>query len=429
MQPNQSSDIVADILVVGGGPVGVLAARLLSDAGLKIAIADPLPPETGTFSGDANEEMACHSPRVYALSEATESLLASAGLGTDLLDYAPCPYDAIEVWDEQGSERIHFACEDAGLVHFGHIVHHDILMNLLWSDLDQNPDLNILAGEKLESLRPEREGIWVGFSSGLTLKARLVIGADGANSKVRELAQLPTRQWDYKQKATVVTAELASPHRNVARQVFTQNGALGILPVGSANPGRVVIVWSTNNAHAQTLADAPEAQFSSMLAQALEIPPNQITKLWQRQQFPLTHCHAKTWVMPGLALAGDAAHSIHPLAGQGLNLGFEDVALLVSLIRKTLRRSGATQARFGELNLLRRYQRTRKHRVYGFIALTEGFNSCFQRQEAGLVTLRNFMLRIANRSDLFKSVSMAIASGVIPPDFTPGNHKNKKGDT
>lgn len=384
----------------------MLIARLLANKGLQVTVVEPKALITSNQSG---EELACTDPRVYALSPTSTQLLQSAGLWSDGLAADICPYHSMQVWDGNGVERIQLHAEDAGFTQLGHIVQHNILMKALQANLDQQA-IAVLPS-KLASLAPKEGHIEVELASGKTIKASLVIGADGVQSPTRTLSKLSIHKLFADQTATVAAVDLASAHECIARQVFTSEGCIGILPVGLTESGRVVIIWSAPNSLAAKISNTNDDQFTSLLARALEIQPTQINKLWPRQQFPLPRYFARQWSTSSVVLVGDAAHSIHPLTGLGLNLGFEDVALLAELICQAGPHTNGTLISSRRLN---RYQWQRMPRIYSMMAFAESINYCFLQQSLGFTVLRNRLLRLADRSESFKSLAVQIASGTLP---------------
>lgn len=404
------------ILIVGGSVVGLFTARLLSGQGFHIKIIDPTAaPAENT---QTTEDMVCDDPSVYTLSPATAELLQSIGVWDDFLARQPCPYHSMTVWDSCGTERIQIQAEDAGRIELGFVAHRNTLMNLLSNSLKQQTDIKILNGVSLTGLETGAHGLVAKLSSNQSIPAGLVIGADGTHSKTRQLAKLPMHQWSHQEKTLVVAVDLQSSHQNTARQVFGEYGCIGILPVGQAKPGRVVIVWSTALSQANQLISASDDELRSALAVALEIKPSEIKKIWVRREFPLNHCYAWKWFKPSVALVGDAAHSIHPLAGQGLNIGLEDAAWLAHLIIK--KRKQRRQSNLSELansKLLGQYQSLRMARIGSMIAFVEGIRFGFNQQSPSLIMLRNRLLNLSDRSGQLKSMAVKIASGSIPDTF------------
>lgn len=397
------------VLIVGGGPVGLLAGQLLAKSGINTVLIEKAKP-TQTLTDDySNETAACISPKSYALSPTASSLLQEIGVWPQLLNRKPCPYRGMEVWDRNGTARITFSGEDAGFPQLGHIVQHDILMHHLWQQARQTDHLSIITGQTPVALRSGEENSWLKLSSGETVTGSLIIGADGANSQLRTLAELGTCTWPYQQTALAMVAELSFSHLYKARQAFTHRGTLGVLPIGCENPHLVLLIWSLDD-DADELKQADDAQLRRNIAQTLEIPADQIVALRAKQHFPLAHCHARTWVKPGLALIGDAAHSFHPLAGQGMNLGFEDAATLADLLQKHHARSN--HLTLGNIRLLRTYQRKRLTRTAGAALLIESLLRGFRQKGVTATLLRNQLLGLADRSSLFKSTVMRAASGI-----------------
>ncbi len=396
------------VLIAGGGLVGLLAARLLAEQGLEITIVEPTGAPARTTQ--TTEALAWKNPRVYALSPATIRLLSSIGLKDGLLAGKPCPFHSMEIWDGEGTGRIQINAEDAGQTELGNIVHHDILAGLLMDSLKEQAGVELLSEQNLCNLDFEDNRLKVEVSSGRVIEAGLLIGADGTQSKTRELAGLPVHQWSNQQTALVAAVELASEHGNRARQVFVRRGCIGILPVGIRQPKRVVIVWSAHSDQAEQIASSSVDEFSVLLAKALEVQPEQIVKVGRREQFPLNSCYARKWFKDSLVLVGDAAHTSHPLIGQGLNLGFEDAAWLAHLIAQRKPES----RHLVSTGLLARYQYRRMIRTSLMTAFAETLRFGFAQQTPVLALLRNRAFDLGNRSTALSSLAVKVASGDLP---------------
>ena len=248
--------------------------------------------------------------------------------------------------------------------------------------------------------------------NGAQLHATLLVGADGANSRVREWAQFQLREWDYEHTALVATVATEQPHAATAWQIFRREGPLALLPLPSANPDQHLssIVWSTTPAEAAALMQMDDAEFMRALGNAFEHRLGAITTTSQRVSFPLRARHTDTYVQPNIALIGDAAHTIHPLAGQGINLGFLDAQALAAEILRAQQR-GLSVA---DTTVLARYQRARKSDNVAMLAAMEGFKRLFGASALPLRWLRNAGLNWFDRSAALKRALIRQAMGSAP---------------
>ena len=264
-------------------------------------------------------------------------------------------YHGMEVWDKDSFGRISFDDQSMGFSHLGHIIENAVVHHALWQKAQRCADVTLLAPAQLQQVAWGENEAFLSLQDGSMLTARLVVGADGANSWLRNKADIPLTFWDYRHHALVATIRTTEPHQAVARQAFHGEGILAFLPL--SDPHLCSIVWSLSPEEAQRMQQADAAAFN----QALNIAFDNRLGLCQlesdRQVFPLTGRYARQFAAHRLALVGDAAHTIHPLAGQGVNLGFMDAAELID----ELKRLHAQGKDIGQHLYLRRYERSRKH--------------------------------------------------------------------
>lgn len=247
------------------------------------------------------------------------------------------------------------------------------------------------------------------LSSGKVLQAALIVAADGARSRLREWAGFKTREWDYNHHALVTSVRTERPHGNAAWQRFHASGPLAFLPMNLQGDDHwCSIVWSTSPEQASELLELSEKEFNQRLTQAFEARLGQVEISEERQIFPLRQRHAVEYIQPGLALIGDAAHTIHPLAGQGVNLGFMDVAALTQVLRQA---AGGKQP-LGSLAVLQKYQQQRKMDNLAMMALMESFKRLFAVRQLPVLLLRNLGMKLVNSSSLIKRKMIARALGL-----------------
>lgn len=296
-----------------------------------------------------------------------------------------CPYGEMQVWDGSGTGQIHFSAASVHAESLGHIVENRVVQDALLERLHDS-SIGLLPGARLEQLRRSGEGWLLSLNDGRELRAPLVIAADGANSAVRRLAGCATREWDYLHHAIVTSVRCAKPHQATAWQRFTDDGPLAFLPLaGPAGEHWCSIVWSVTPTEAERLMALDDAGFRRALGFAFEHRLGEVLQADPRLCIPLRQRHAKRYVEDGLALIGDAAHSIHPLAGQGVNLGFLDVAVLAEVLLHAMQRG----ERLSDVKVLSRYERRRMPHNLAMMAAMEGFERLFQADPLPVRWLRN----------------------------------------
>ena len=371
-----------DVAIVGGGMVGLAVACGLQGSGLRVAVLENHVPEP--LSPDAAPAL-----RVSAINAASEKFLTHLGAWPSIATRASC-YHGMEVWDKDSFGRIDFDDKSFGFSHLGHIVENAVVHSALWQRAEQCSDITLLAPAEIQQIAWGENEAFLTLKDGAMLTARLVIGADGANSWVRNKADIPLTFWDYNHHALVATIRTAEPHQAVARQVFHGNGILAFLPL--TDPHLCSIVWSLSPVDAEAMKVAPDQEFNRALSSTFDLQLGLCEVESERQVFPLTGRYARSFASHRLALVGDAAHTIHPLAGQGVNLGFMDAAELVSEVRR-LHREGKD---FGQHLYLRRYERSRKHSAALMLASMQGFRELFAGNNPAKKLLRDVGLKLAN---------------------------------
>ncbi|HEU0198378.1 MAG TPA: FAD-dependent monooxygenase [Nevskiaceae bacterium] len=305
-----------DIAVVGGGPVGAAAALALGQAGFRLVLLEAAapPPAFG-----ANR----YSSHVYALSRASHRLLDEVGVWSGIATQRVSPYAAMRVWVDAPERGLDFRSSGMAVAELGWIVEHELLMDALWRAL---PGIEVDVVADAGAVRREMDGAAsrLHFAGGRCISARLVVAADGSASALRRAAEIDTVGWGYAQRAIVCNVTTGVPHQGSCWQRFLRTGPVALLPLAD---GRSSLVWSVDDDLAQELLKLDDAGFVARLGQAMpRFAP--VTAPTPRFSFPLRLLHAVDYTAPGLVLVGDAAHTLHPLAGQGVNLGLGDVAAL-----------------------------------------------------------------------------------------------------
>jgi 2-octaprenylphenol hydroxylase len=370
----------ADLIIVGAGMVGSALALALREQGLEILLIDGGPLSVTPF-----DKSAAFEPRVSALSVASQRVLERLGVWDGVVARRSSPYRDMQVWDGSGTGQIHFSAASVHAEVLGHIVENRVVQDALLERLHDS-DIGLLANGRLEQMRRSGDGWLLTLLDGRQLRAPLLVAADGANSAVRRLAGCATREWDYLHHAIVTSVRCARPHQATAWQRFTDDGPLAFLPLdGPAGEHWCSIVWSITPAEAERVMALDDAAFCAALGKAFEWRLGEVLHADRRLCIPLRQRHAKRYVEDGLALIGDAAHSIHPLAGQGVNMGFLDAAVLADVLSHALARG----ERLADERVLSRYERKRMPHNLAMMAAMEGFERLFQADPLPVRWLRN----------------------------------------
>ncbi|WP_280285436.1 2-octaprenyl-3-methyl-6-methoxy-1,4-benzoquinol hydroxylase [Pseudomonas sp. BN415] len=373
----------ADLIIVGAGMVGSALALALKDSGLDILLIDGSPLSVKPFDASAAFE-----PRVSALSAASQRILLRLGAWPGVMARRSSPYSEMHVWDGSGTGQIHFSAASVHAEVLGHIVENRVVQDALMEPLHDS-GIGLMPGARLERLRRSGDDWLLTLVDGRELRAPLVVAADGANSAVRRLAGCATREWDYLHHAIVTSVRCAEPHQRTAWQRFTDDGPLAFLPLEREGEHWCSIVWSVTPAEAERLMALDDVGFCSELGRAFEWRLGEVLGADPRLCIPLRQRHAKRYVEEGLVLIGDAAHTIHPLAGQGVNLGFLDAAVLAEVL---LHANGRGE-RLADERVLGRYERRRMPHNLAMMAAMEGFERLFQANPLPLRWLRNSGLK------------------------------------
>jgi len=397
-----------DVVIVGAGISGSALAAALSGQGLSIALLEASRPDVGELPQAMG--LADFDTRVSALTPRSRALLEQLGAWQSLADYRLCPYGHMTVWDGEGTGRIDFDAAEVGAGALGYIVENRALVRALLDCVAGAPDVQLHCPATLESCAHLPDGaIQLQLAGGEVLEAKLLVAADGALSRVRELAGFATREWDYGHRAVVATVAVARHHEHTARQVFLPGGPVALLPLpGDGERHYCSLVWSLQEDLAAALLAMGDAGFCAELARVTEHCLGAVLACSPRIAFPLRQRHAVDYVQPGVALVADAAHTIHPLAGQGINLGLQDVRVLAEEILAGRRRGVPP----GQLALLRRYQRRRKGDNLLMMAAMDGFKRLFEQRSPALRLLRNTGMRTVDRLAPLKRRIIRYAMGV-----------------
>jgi len=391
-----------DIAVVGAGMVGLAIAHLLANnplANVTVVDAGSKP----SFSPQDDLSL-----RVSAIAPGSVDLLDKIGAWEEIESGRACPYRDMRVWDAaghvEGPETLAFSAAEFGTRQLGFIVENNLVRAALLNAANQS-NVAIRFETRINTMRNNADRYELELESGRTLSPQLVIAADGARSFVRESAGIDVDSWPHQQNAFVthVTPELH--HRNTAWQRFLPDGPIGLLPL---QDGRVSIVWSTTPENANAALAMSEQQLSSRLTEVSGGILGRLEPTGERGAFPLQSQHAEHYVMPGLALIGDAAHSIHPLAGQGVNLGFADALKLADVLTQAIE-SGEV---IGDRPVLRKYERSRKGDNQLMLSFVNGLNKLFSAEYSSLRPLRGAGMFAFNKSGPLRAHAVRVALGI-----------------
>ncbi|MDU9391122.1 2-octaprenyl-3-methyl-6-methoxy-1,4-benzoquinol hydroxylase [Pseudomonas sp. zfem002] len=393
----------ADLLIVGAGMVGSALALALQHSGLEILLLDGSPLSVQRFDAEAPFE-----PRVSALSAASQRILERLGAWQGISARRASPYSDMHVWDGSGTGQIHFSAASVHAEVLGHIVENRVIQDGLLERLHDS-EIGLLANARLERMRRSGDEWLLTLADGRNLRAPLVVAADGANSAVRRLTGCETREWDYLHHAIVTSVRCARPHQATAWQRFTDDGPLAFLPLlRDGQQDWCSIVWSTTPEQAERLMALPDEAFCAELERAFEGRLGEVLAADPRLCVPLRQRHAKRYVAEGLALIGDAAHTIHPLAGQGVNLGFLDAAVLAEVLQAACERG----ERLADVRVLSRFERRRMPHNLALMAAMEGFERLFQADPLPLRWLRNSGLKWVEQMPEAKALFVRQALGL-----------------
>ena len=388
--------MIYDIAIVGGGLVGNTLACALGDRGFSVAVVEarePIPEPDDSLK-----------PRVSALTRASERILRALHVWSTIPARHVAPYRQMHVWNTPGLGEIHFDAAEIAEPSLGFIVENDRLQYALTQRLQSIESLSVYQPARLQALSIGDGGVLLTLDQA-TVKARLVVGADGSQSQVRDLAGIQITQGDYGQRALVSIIRCENGHQDTAWQRFLNTGPLAVLPLSGDN---ACVVWSTTPAHAENLAMMANHGFDEALNNALDGKLGRLISVGSRQSFSLRWLKANEYVRNRIALIGDAAHTIHPLAGQGVNLGMYDAGVLSQIITE----ANARGRSFFEHPILRRYERWRRGHNLVMHSVMNGLLCLFSNDIPGLRGFRNTGLVASNRLAPVKRAIMRNASGL-----------------
>jgi 2-octaprenyl-6-methoxyphenol hydroxylase len=408
---SDTSVIAADVAIAGGGMVGMTLAAALAGAGLSVAVIDQQPPSAMTaaaFDGRASA-IAFGSRRVFDGIDGWRGMAAEAA---PILD--------IRVSDGDGEGRasrlfLHYDHRDLATggnlaAPFGYIVENRVTRRALLDRLRALPSLRFVSPAKVVDIGRDTSGVTLRLDQGRRVEARLAVAADGRGSPIRRAAGIRTTEWSYPQTGIVCTVAHERPHHGVAHEHFLPSGPFAMLPmVDDGGLHRSSIVWTERRAVAPAMMALSDGEFAGEMERRFGSTLGRLRPIGGRFAYPLTLVHAERYVDHRLALVGDAAHAIHPIAGQGLNLGLRDVAALAECIVDA-RRLGLD---IGDGLALERYQRWRRFDNLVLMAVTDGLNRLFSNDVAPIRLARDLGLAAVNMLPPLKRLLMRHAMGTV----------------
>ncbi|ALE52315.1 2-octaprenyl-3-methyl-6-methoxy-1,4-benzoquinol hydroxylase [Candidatus Thioglobus autotrophicus] len=378
-----------DIIIVGGGMVGQAFALSMAKTDYKIAIIEPNNPNP--------ELQADYHTRVSAITPTSEKLLKNIS-AWDLIKRKHA-FSHTSVWDQNSHGSLDFHAQDENLDHLGHIIENDVIQSALFSALEKT-DVEFI-NAKVTTLEKTTTGYQVQLDNNTALACQLLIGADGARSRVRDLASIEFSENDYQQKAIVCNIKSLQGFKDTTWQRFLSDSIIALLPLSEHQAS---IVWSAENTLADELMQLSKEAFAKRLSAGVEYRFGEFELVSDIQAFPLIERSAKDYVQENLALIGDAAHNIHPLAGQGVNLGFSDIIELSQQLQ-------SSSKPLGDYSTLRNYARARRLDNELMAKTMTGLNWIYKENNEPLRWLRGFGMNIINENPTLKSFLQKHALG------------------
>lgn len=377
-----------DVVIVGAGMVGLSLALALYNKGLQVVIIEAGKIPFGKLSANRIET------RVSAINHNSQNFLKELDVWDSIKEERVSPYYTMRVWDDTPDEYINITAEEISEHNLGHIVENQLIVDSLLSKI-KSTDIQILENSKISEVQRYKDIVRVKLND-LDIEANLLVGADGANSFIRDYFNFSIKVKAYDHTAIVATLELEKSHEATAYQRFYDKGVLAFLPLEDQK--RASIVWSLKSEYASHINSLNDREFEEELSKAINGTLGEVKLLSKRFSFPLAERHAKEYIQDRVVLVGDACHTIHPLAGQGINLGFKDVQVLVDVLSEAFEKGRI----LGALSTLDKYQRQRKLDNTKMIYLMKAFKEVFASNNNVISSLRKFGLNFVNKNSLVK---------------------------
>lgn len=393
-----------DVIIIGGGIVGLTQALALEHSGLKVAVIENQLPDEQLPDIPEN--------RVSAINLASQTLLTRLqAWPSDARRLGP--YTAMQVWEADTAAQIEFSASLMHQPHLGHIVENRLLQLSLLAQVRRSPHIEFYAA-RAQTVSVSEQGAFVLLDNGLPITGRLLVGADGARSWLRDQLQPSMVEWDYDHHALVATLQTTEPHQQTARQIFRGNDILAFLPLADAHQSS--IVWSCPPEQARARVALSDADFNQAVAHAFDFRLGPCQVLGPRMAIPLKARYSQQFCGPRWVLIGDAAHTVHPLAGQGVNLGLQDAAALAQTLTE-LQQQGRD---IGAHSELKAFERWRKAEAVTLLAAMEGLKRLFGNSHPLLRGLRGLGLNLTDKLTPLKRqlAAHALGTGGLQPQLS-----------
>tara|TARA_X000001036_G_scaffold334472_1_gene313376 strand:+ start:904 stop:2079 length:1176 start_codon:yes stop_codon:yes gene_type:complete len=387
------------VTIVGGGVAGALLALYLGKARVNTCLIDKGKPSlklANPFVG-----------RTTSLNLSSINSLREAGIW-ETIEKNSQQFEEIYVWDAEGSSSVQFNAAEISRKDLGVIVHNNIILEAIFNELEKIPEIRLIEEDSLMDIKHDPHKVEISTHAGLNITSELLIGADGSLSKVRDLSQIPIRTWSYQQQALVASVVTEKSLNKTAFQIFTDTGPIALLPLAQGS-NEASLIWSTDEEYGQKILKLERNLLMQELRLKTEDRFGEIICKEDIDSFPLHQLHAKKFYKGRSILVGDSAHTIHPLAGQGLNLGIADVKELSELLTSANRYGRALY----DKEILRSYSKRREPESYKMIALMEAFKRGFGSENIWIKLGRSFAFDFANNTKVLKQRLIKEAAGVI----------------
>lgn len=389
-----------DCVVIGGGMIGAASAVALANLGLKIALVELSP--CHEFSAQSSFDL-----RVSAISVATQQLLEQLDAWHSLSQKRLCPYSRLGVWETELSYT-EFDAQKIEQPILGHIVENKLIQLSLWEVVSSNNNITTFCPDTLKAFTQNTEQVIVELES-QTITAKLLVAADGANSKVRTLANIGVTGWDYNQSAMLINVETQLPQQNITWQQFYETGPVAMLPLSGESElgGYASLVWYHQKSEIKRLSSLSNHQLEEEIMDNFPTRLGKI-KVIDKGAFPLTRKHANSYQKGRVLLLGDSAHTINPMAGQGVNIGFKDVKALQQIVAKAIGNGES----WSDIHVLARYEKQRRNDNLMMMTTMDMLYSSFSHPSTIVKVARNIGLMLANHSGAIKNKALAYACGL-----------------
>jgi len=390
------SDDSYDVLIVGGGMVGAALGCCLGNSKIRVAVVEETRPKT--FASGDDPDL-----RVSAISIASQTIMATVGAWPGIISKRLCPFSRMRVWENNNDTE--FCSKDIDRPHLGYIVENRVVQLALLKHLDCFDNVDLICPARIEMIQYAANGSTAQLDDGRILKSRLLVAADGGQSRVRQSVGIGVSSWDYDQHAMVISVETGYSQQDITWQRFTPSGPQAFLPLFG---NRASLVWYNSPDEIRRLKSLPNTELITEISTSFPNNLGEIKTVLGRASFPLKRQHAFDYVKEGVALIGDAAHVINPLAGQGVNIGFLDAAALAQVLVAAKEKDQD----LGSTRILNEYQRLRRWDNLMMMTAMEMFYRVFSNQILPIRVLRNFGLGLAERLQPAKNKAMRYAVGL-----------------